>query len=454
MRDKPMGSRLKHRLAALRLRPPGRTVRARLSWLYGALYLASGTVLLVVTAVLWDRATGTTVLTSSKVPGAVLRIVGLGSPTGSPTDIVAGGVSSRTSNPQVMGQGGRGQALGSASPQSVTKSGRVVDQLQKLANDQHSTDLHQLIVWAAIALAVMAVLALALGWLTAGRILRPLHTITGKAQAISASNLHERLDVEGPDDELKELGDTFDELLSRLERSFVSQRQFVANASHELRTPLATMRAALDVAEAKPEPPPPETVALSNRLRLGLDRVDELLEGFLLLARAQAGPIDDHTTALLDDMVDRALEDEHRAIIRRGLEVHRETCSGALVTGNPVLLQRMVSNVVDNAVLHNLDGGWIALSCGCDGPRAWVTVRNGGAVIDDAAAAELVQPFRTKGDDRTVNGTSGGTGLGLSIVAAAAQAHQGSLALRAVEGGGLEVRIELPLARLPVGTRL
>jgi len=437
-------SRPKHVLAALRLRLPGRTVRARLTWLYGALYLALGTVLLAITAVLWDRATTGTVLVSSDVPGNVFRVAGLGPAYFAAGKAPVGGNSSQI----VHTEGGAQQASGTLSAVTIKKRGIVAHQLQDLAEQQHSTDLHQLLLWGVIALAIMAVLAVVLGWWTAGRILRPLKTITGKAQAISASNLHERLGLEGPEDELRELGETFDELLGRLERSFVSQRQFVANASHELRTPLATMRAALDVAEAKPEPPPSETIALAVRVRNGLDRVDELLEGFLLLARAQSGPIEDGSAVSLEMLLSRALEEQRERILQAGLNVVHGAGCGAWVTGNPILLQRMVSNVVDNAVRYNLHEGSLAVSWGTGEDRAWVAVSNTGVAIDDVTATALVQPFRRYGADRTTNGAAGeGTGLGLSIAAAVAEAHRGHLVIRAIDGGGLEVRIELPLAR-------
>ena len=148
----------------------------------------------------------------------------------------------------------------------------------------------------------MAVLSLAIGWLVAGRFLRPLRTITTTTREISATNLHERLNLAGPDDELKELADTFDELLARLDRSFAFERQFVANASHELRTPLAGMRTSLDVAMAKPGPVPAHIVTLADRLRHELDHVDRLLESFLTLAHTQQGPLADQSTVSLADI--------------------------------------------------------------------------------------------------------------------------------------------------------
>jgi signal transduction histidine kinase len=291
----------------------------------------------------------------------------------------------------------------------------------------------------------MTVAAVALGWIMSGRALRPVRTMTAAAQRISEHNLDERLAMTGPDDELKELGDTIDGLLERLEGAFSAQRRFVANASHELRTPLTTMRASLDVALAKPDPAPPQTVALAGRLRVELDRVDRLLEAFLVLARAQHRDLPGHTVLPLDYAVSAALADQAAAIDTLRLTVqHDGDPGGAWVAGSHALLSRMVENVIDNAVCHNQDGGWIRVTAGtCDG-RATLIVENGGPVLGQEQVSQLSQPFRRLGADRT--GSDTGSGLGLSIVAAIAEAHGGALSLHARDGGGLRVSIELPAA--------
>jgi signal transduction histidine kinase len=302
-----------------------------------------------------------------------------------------------------------------------------------------------LLISSLIALAIMTIVSAALGWLVAGRALRPVRQMTTAAQRISEDNLHERLAVTGPRDELKELGDTIDGLLARLEGAFAAQRRFVANASHELRTPLTTMRAALDVAVAKPEPAPPQTVALAARLRAELDRVDALLEAFLVLARAQHGNLPGWTALPLDYVVGAALADQATAIGARNLTVQDTSGpGGAWVTGSEALLSRLVENVIGNAVYHNADGGWIRITTQTDGSRASLVVENGGQVLEQQEVAELAQPFRRLGADRT--GSDEGSGLGLSIVAAIAEAHGGTLDLQARDGGGLRVRIELPSA--------
>ncbi|HEX4218917.1 MAG TPA: HAMP domain-containing sensor histidine kinase [Acidimicrobiales bacterium] len=322
--------------------------------------------------------------------------------------------------------------------------GQVKVQLQAVAADQQSSDLHQLLLYAGIALGIMALLSIGLGWLTAGRVLRPLRTITTKARRISATNLHERLSLGGPDDELKELGDTVDKLLGRLERSFQSQRQFVANASHELRTPLATMRASLDVAMAKPEPIPPQTITLADRLHDELDQVDRLLESFLALARAQRGPVDQDVAVSVGLLAGGALEDRADVIAALCIDVRQEENPEARVTGNETLLARMVENVIDNAVHHNTLNGWIRVRTEVEEGMVRLVVENGGPVLDGEAVQDLTQPFRRLGGERT--GSDAGFGLGLSIVAAVAEAHAGRLELDAPGSGGLRVLIELPVA--------
>jgi signal transduction histidine kinase len=479
------------------LRPPGRTVRSRLTWIYGSLFLLSGAVLLTVTGVLWGHATDGTITTFSNAPVRILNVTGLaatakggsgaqvaggavpvasggasgGSGAAASTARVASGtsgaaastarVASGTSGASGAPAGGLVEAAGSAPPpgagpvtgspvrQNAAKRQFVVGQLRVLADEQHSSDLHDLLLYSALALGIMAVLAIVLGWLMAGRVLRPLRTITATARDISANNLHERLEMDGPDDELKELGDTFDQLLGRLERSFQTQQQFVANASHELRTPLATMRATLDVALAKPDPAPPQTVLIARRLRRELDHVDRLLGGFLALARAQAGATAGDVPLSLDRLVASSLDDRAGPIADLDLTVDRCGCPDARVAGNRPLLARMVENLVDNAVRHNRPGGWVHVRSQVDARTARLVVENDGPVLDESALQELGQPFRRLRADRT--GSDTGLGLGLSIVAAIADAHGGHLALHALRGGGFQAVVDLPLATAVAG---
>jgi signal transduction histidine kinase len=279
----PLRPKLTH---SLRPRLPRRTIRVRLAVLFFAVFLASGAALLAVTVVLWLGRTGGTTHVTRAPAGSLV-------------------------NPAI----------------GVT---------------QHSSDRRELLIASGIALATMAGLSLGVGWLVAGRFLRPLRTITTTTREISATNLHERLNLAGPDDELKELADTFDQLLDRLERSFQFERQFVANASHELRTPLAGMRTSLDVAMAKPEPVPPHISTLADRLRRELDHVDRLLESFLTLAHTQHGPVADQSTVSLAELARLAIERRAGAVSALGLEVEQQQRPDAWVVGSETLLSRMV----------------------------------------------------------------------------------------------------------------
>ncbi|MET8159328.1 HAMP domain-containing sensor histidine kinase [Sphaerisporangium sp. NPDC005289] len=315
----------------------------------------------------------------------------------------------------------------------------------------HALQSRQLLVGSLIALVVMAAVSVVLGNAVAGRVLRPVRTITAATRRISAENLHERLAVPGPADEVKELADTIDGLLERLEASFAAQRRFVANASHELRTPLTTMRAALDVAMAKPRPAPPQTIALADRLRTELDLVDRLLEGFLVLARAEHGALPDRAAVSLGDLVSGALAAHAAGIAEKNLTVDDDGLRDTLpIQGSPTLLTRMADNLVDNAVVHNQDGGWIRVATRTEDGSARLAVETGGPVLDPRHIARLGEPFRRLTADRT--GSETGSGLGLSIVAAVAAAHGGRLELHARPEGGLRVTVSLPLpAAVPRG---
>jgi signal transduction histidine kinase len=297
-----------------------------------------------------------------------------------------------------------------------------------------------------VALAIMAALSLGLGWLMAGRVLRPLRTITAKARHISGANLHERLALGGPEDELKALGDTIDDLLGRLEEAFEAQRSFVANVSHELRTPLTMMRTSIDVATRKARPLSEDAAVIVGKVRKGLDQADRLVEGFLVLARAQRGALTDLMTVSLAELASSALAAQEAAATERGIAVRAEL-GEAFVAGDETLLGRMAANVVDNAVRYNEPGGSITLRIATDGPVARLIVESGGAVLDQEKVSRLAQPFRRLAAERT--GSTKGVGLGLSIVSAVATAHGGRLELQARPEGGLRVVVELPRAAAP-----
>ncbi|AJF63414.1 sensor histidine kinase [Streptomyces vietnamensis] len=330
----------------------------------------------------------------------------------------------------------------SGSSELVAAQQQIRD-LQRQLADVHGQQEHRLALASLIALVVTAGLSLLLGRLLARRVLRPLRLITAATRRISAENLHERLAVTGPADEVKELADTVDGLLERLEASFVAQRRFVGNASHELRTPLATIRASLDVAVAKPEPSA-QALALAGRVRTELDRVDHLLDGFLVLARAQHGDLSDRTLVSLGELAREALGDRAPDLAVKSLALDTEMGPASWTRGSAVLLSRMVRNVVDNAIVHNQENGWIRVATDGDGSEARLVVETGGAVLDQDQVDRLGQPFERLGVART--GPEGSSGLGLSIVAAIVAAHGGRLVLLARPEGGLRVAVTLPAA--------
>jgi len=305
---------------------------------------------------------------------------------------------------------------------------------------QRASDLHALLTWSLVALAVMAVASTAIGWLIAGRVLAPLRTMTATARRISQDSLHERLALDGPRDELRELGDTIDGLLGRLETAFDAQRRFVANAAHELRTPLARIRTAVDVAVAKPGAGA-EVRALDLKVREGLDRADQLVEGFLALGHAEHGELLDRAPVALGDAVAAALADRAQELAERRISVERNL-GEVTVSGSPLLLTRLVDNVIDNGIRHNEPDGWLRVSTLDGGELARLIVENGGPQLDSGQVEGLAQPFRRLGAERT--GSGRGAGLGLSIVSAIVTAHTGRLSLQARLDGGLRVLVELP----------
>src|SRR6266702_3128462 len=285
--------------------------------------------------------------------------------------------------------------------------------------------------------------------LVAGRVLRKLRTITAAARSISASNLHARLALAGPDDELTELGDTFDGLLARLEAAFDAQRQFVANASHELRTPLARQRTLIEVALADPEPSVAALRDACSRVLAAGEQQERMIEALLTLARSQRGldrrePLD--LAALTGDVLLACRPEAEQ----RGLAV-AATLGPAPAVGDARLAERLVANLVDNAMRHNVAHGSAQVSTGTVAGCAVLSVFNTGPVIPPQDVARLVRPFQRSGADRT--GTSDSLGLGLSIVAAIAEAHGGWLLVSALPGGGLAVQAGFPQAACPARVR-
>jgi len=295
-----------------------------------------------------------------------------------------------------------------------------------------------------------------LSWVLIGRTLRPLDTLTRATRALSESSLDQRIHLAGPRDEVAELADTFDDMLARLQAAFEAERRFVANASHELRTPLAVIRTEVDVTLADPSTDVEEMRRMGLIVLEATDRADRLLTSLLVLARTQARGVSGQQPVDLAAIVGPALSAVENERAERDLVVTVEGTS-AVVRGDPALLDRLVGNLVENAVRHNVNGGWVRIGTGTGigtgmgtgigtgtGAAAgsgWLEVTSSGAVIDPETVAELFEPFRQGGRARTAHR---GSGLGLSIVRAVVAAHGGTVGATPIPTGGLQVRVTLP----------
>jgi signal transduction histidine kinase len=395
---------------------PRRPIRLRLTLVYSGLFLLAGAMLLAVTYGLVAQSLNTSL----------------------PTAISAPYESYQT-------QAAKACAATAGGPAAVAKcKAQTRDSLEKVIKAsvafQRDKTLTRLLYYSLGALAVVAAVSAWLGWVVAGRALRPVHAITAAARAASEENLGERIALAGPDDELKELADTFDAMLARLDAAFASQRRFVANASHELRTPLTVMRAAIDVTLAKPDRSQAQLESMAGEVRQAVDRAEALIEALLTLARSDRGrgaaePLD--MAVLAEDALDAAAP----AIRARAVTVEAALEPGPTL-GDPVLVERLVMNLVDNAVRHNVPDGWIQVATGtCEG-MAFIEVANGGEPIPREVVPSLFEPFRR------LSGRAGppdGTGLGLSIVRSVAVAHHGQVTARQRPAGGLEVAVQLPV---------
>jgi signal transduction histidine kinase len=313
---------------------------------------------------------------------------------------------------------------------------RFAAQMQE-AQDQFADEaLRELTVQYLAILAAMVVLSGALGWLVAGRVLRPMSEITATARRVSKESLHERIALEGPDDELKQLADTFDSMLARLEAGFERERAFVRNASHELRTPLSVIQTEADVTLADEAEDPEALRRAVTVMRQAGQRSERLIDALLALARAERG---DHprTEVDLSEVVRELIDDTDLDALRLELALRP-----ARVLGDRRLLRTMAANLIDNAVRHNTADGWIEIRTDSPGEEARIEISNSGAVVTAEEAASLTEPFRRLGTARTGDGL----GLGLSIAASVAQVHGGDLAITPLERGGLRVSIRLPAA--------
>ena len=403
------------------MRTPGvlsrRPVRLRLALLYSGLFLLAGAALLAGTYGLVADALRSTVL-PQKVAAITQSSV--------PVDNC--------------------KAKATTLAQTETCKQEALATAQGIANvtaaEQRAVALSRLLDVSVAGLAAMAVISALLGWIMAGRVLRPVHAITAAARRASEENLGERIGLAGPDDELKELADTFDSMLARLDAAFASQRRFVANASHELRTPLTVMRTAIDVTLAKPERTPAQLEAMAAEVRQAAGQAERLVEALLTLARSDRGP---GARSVLDLAVlaEDALDAAAPAIKAGSLRVTSGLEPG-LAVGDPVLVERLVCNLIDNAVRHNISGGWLEVASGERAGTAFLSVANSGPVIDEREVAALFEPFRRR-CQHTGPDAPEGSGLGLSIAESVVRAHHGDITAAPVPDGGLAVTVLLPV---------
>ncbi len=444
---------------------PRRTVRLRLTLLYGGVFLLSGAALLAITYLLVGQTTsGPNYSAGITANGAIVkgpggnvtlgplqqaylpkargsRVVRLGpsalsfAPSlgaGKP-EFPGGGLVTEN---QARAQERKGQLLTLHEAQAQAR------RLEALGREQHKEEMHRLLVDLGIALAIVAILSLGLGWLLAGRLLRPLTTITTSVRAISAKSLHKRLALKGPRDELREVGDTFDELLERLERSFEAQRQFVANASHELRTPLTLERAIVEVALADPHASDETLRATCERvLEIG-EQQERLIDALLALARSDRG-IERSEAFDLSRLASEAIAACGPDVERRGLHLESDL-RAAHTSGDASLVERLLANLIDNAARYNAGGGSVSVTTATVAGQAIVTVSNTGPVVPPEDVERLLRPFQRMGAVRASQ--VDGHGLGLSIVSAIAAAHGAELRAHAPPAGGLQISVAFAAA--------
>lgn len=374
-------------IARIRRRLPRRTLQLRLAAFYGGLFLILGIVLLAIPNILARATTGAVEVAPAGPPFPIRRAVLL---------------------------------------------------------QQHGADIHAQLVFSLLALVLLVGASFGLGWVVAGRVLRPLRVITATAREISSTNLHRRLALHGPDDEFRELGATLDGLFSRLEASFDSQRRFVANASHELRTPLTAERALLQVALADPEASAASLRATCEQvLELG-GQQEQLIAALLTLATSERG-------VERWDLVDLAGAAEQAAGSRREEAAGRRIsvtvdCSPSRCSGDPRLIEIMVSNLMDNAIRHNVDGGWVKVVTSTGPTGVTFSVANSGPVIQPGDVDRLFQPFHRESRARVHrhDGQGLGLGLGLAIVRAIADVHRARLVALVRPEGGLDIEVTFP----------
>ena len=397
-------------------------VRTRLTLTYAALFLAAGTALLALTYGLLAASLPTQPPPSLTISSQVLN-----------------DMHQACQQTGVRYNGDRPIPV----PQNLTECkqamGAIYAGTAAAFQAQRQQALSNLLRSALVGLGVITVASAGLGWFISGRMLRPVRVITETARRASEQHLGERLQLNGARDELKELADTFDDMLERLDTAFATQRRFVANASHELRTPLTVMRTAIDVTLAEPSPTVRQLTDTAVRVRRSIDKAESIIEALLTLAVSDQGKLSTEFTDLAtwaEDAIDAAAPE----IERRNLTVEAKL-DPAETTGDPQLLERMISNLVDNAVRHNEPGGWIRLRTGSSDTAVYLEIANSGPFVPDDKVPELFEPFRRM-EART--GVRDGAGLGLSIVRSVVTAHRATVTGRSQPEGGLDISVKIP----------
>jgi signal transduction histidine kinase len=406
------------------------TFRARFTLVFAALFLIVGAALLGIT---YSLVAGLPVKVPKPTPAQQkLALECKQGNAGAGQVPVAGATPTATPTPEPT-----------ASPIPIARCGPAFSAVgaEIAAHQQRAQTLARLLEYSLIALGAMTVVSGGLGWLMAGRVLRPVSTITAAARRASDRHLGERLALTGPKDELKELADTFDEMLERLDAAFAVQRRFVADASHELRTPLTVMRTAIEVTMAKPARTPEQLEAMAAKVARSAAQAEALIEALLTLAASEQAPASPELVDLAtaaEDAVDLAAARAGQL----GLRIDTDLAA-APAYGNRLLLERLVGNLVDNAVRHNIRSGWISIRTGTGGSQARFEIANSGPVIPQELVPALFEPFR-RVEVRT--GVHDGTGLGLAIVRSIGTAHGARVEAHSLPAGGLGIMVTMPLA--------
>jgi signal transduction histidine kinase len=423
---------------------PRRTIRLRLTILYGGLFLVAGAALLAITygLVAGGQTSGTErsfvvnrsgAFASAKAPQLPQAIAGSLPDKGPP--IILHRKTPRGAVLTLQSYAGQVDATFKRLTSAQAKELTAVQATAKASIDKvKQAQLSTLLTRSGLALAIMALASIGLGWVMAGRALRPVRTMSSRARGISERNLHERLALDGPDDELKELANTFDGLLGRLEAAFESERRFVANASHELRTPITLERTLVEVALADPHPTVDSLRDTCRRVLKASEQQERLIEALLTLARSQRG-LDSRTPVDLREITAEVV----RSVPTDGLRVDTEL-GDASTTGDQAMIERLVANLVENAVRYNRPDGWVNAWTGQRDGLPTIEVTNVGPVVEPDHVDDLVKPFRRAEE----NGHGRGLGLGLSIVHAIAEAHGAALHTEARAEGGLRVTVAFP----------